>query len=109
LYVYDTGFQFVEGAPVPKMVVSVKAGSLLPKDSIAIANQALDLARLGRISNIDLFKRLEYPNPEDMAANIWLEQNAPQIVFKDNQEVQEAMALQQAQPALGGEPQPITQ
>lgn len=95
LYVYDTGFQFIEGGRPPRIIVSVKEGSLLPKDAIAIANQALDLARLNRISNIDLYKRLEYPNPDEMAANVWLEQNAPMLLYKDNELVQEALALMQ--------------
>lgn len=95
LYVYDTDFQFISGAVPPKVSISVKEGSLLPKDSIAIANQALDLARLNKISNIDLYKRLDYPNPEEMAANIWLEANAPQLLYKDNQLVQDAIGMQQ--------------
>ena len=95
LYVYDLGFQFIEGAEPPKVNVSVKEGSLLPKDSTSIANQALELASLNRISNIDLYKRLEYPNPEEMAANVWLEINAPHILYKDNPQVQEAMMMQQ--------------
>lgn len=99
LYVYDAGFQFVDGAEPPKVIVSVKEGSLLPKDSIAIANQALELARLNRISNIDLYKRLEYPNPEEMAANVWLEANAPHILYKDNPLIQEALALAAQQKA----------
>lgn len=95
LYVYDPAFQFIDGAVPPKVVVSVKEGSLLPKDSIAIANQALNLAQLGRISNLDLYKRLEYPNPEEMAANVWLEANAPEMLYKDNPLVQEVIAMKQ--------------
>lgn len=93
LYVYDPAFQFVEGAVPPKIIVSVKEGSLLPKDSSSIANQALELAKINRISNLDLYKRLEWPNPEELAANVWLEVNAPQLLFKDNPLVQEAMAM----------------
>ena len=93
LYVYDEDFQFVEGAEIPRLTISVKEGSLLPKDSISIANQALELASMGRISNIDLYKRLEYPNPEELAANVWLETNAPHILYKDNPQVQEAMGV----------------
>ncbi len=98
LYVYDSGFQFIEGAVPPKVIVSVKEGSLLPKDSASIAGQALELAGMNRISNIDLYKRLEWPNPEELAANVWLEVNAPQLLYKDNPLVQEAMmAVQMAQ------------
>lgn len=106
LYVYDSGFQFISGERPPKINVSVKEGSLLPKDSISIANQALELANMGRIANIDLYKRLEYPNPEELAANVWLEANAPQILYKDNQQVQEALAIQQPQPLPENNPPP---
>lgn len=94
LYVYDTGFQFVQGAP-PKIVVSVKEGSLLPKDSTSIANQALELAGMNKISNLDLYKRLEYPNAEELAANVWLEQNAPHLLYQNNQMVQQAVLMMQ--------------
>ena len=96
LYVYDEGFQFIEGAVPPKIVVSVKEGSLLPKDSTSIANQSLELAKMNKISNLDLFKRLEYPNPEELAANVWLEANAPHLLYRDNPLVQQAiMGMQQ--------------
>lgn len=95
LYVYDDGFQFVNGAVPPKVVISVKEGSLLPKDSTTISNQALELAGMGRLSNIDLFKRLEYPNPEELAANIWLEANAPELLYKDNPLVAQAIQMRQ--------------
>lgn len=97
LYVYDDAFQFIPGAEPPPISVSVKEGSLLPKDSISIANQALDLAKMNRISTIDLMKRLEMPNPEELAANVWLEQNAPHILYKDNPMVQEALGIMAAQ------------
>jgi len=97
LYVYDTGFQFIEGAVPPKVVVSVKEGSLLPKDSTSLANQALELAGMGKIANIDLYKRLEYPNPEELAANVWLETNAPHLLYRDNPLVMEALQMQQMQ------------
>lgn len=95
LYVYDTEYQFVPGAVPPKLIVSVKEGSLMPKDSVSIANQALELAKMNKISNLDLFKRLEYPNPEELAANVWLEANAPHILYKNNQLIQEAMMMAQ--------------
>lgn len=95
LYVYDDAFQFLGGAVPPKIVVSVKEGSLLPKDSTTIANQATELAVAGKMSLIDMYKRLEYPNPEEMAANVWLEVNAPQLLYAKNPLVQQAIAMQQ--------------
>ncbi len=99
LYVYDEGFQFIGGAVPPKLNISVKEGSLLPKDSISIANQAIELALANKMALVDLYERLEYPNPEDLAANVWLEANAPQLLYKDNQLVMEAMGIMAAQQA----------
>ena len=93
LYVYDDDYQFIEGVIPPKVNISVIEGSLLPKDSTTIANQAIELAGAGKMSTVDMYKRLEYPNPEEMAANNWLEINAPHILFKDNPLVQEAIEL----------------
>ncbi len=100
LYVYDTAFQFIDGAIPAKILVSVKEGSLLPKDTASVAGQALDLARLGRISTLDLMKRLEMPNPEEMAANVWLEAEAPELLYKNNPDIQQVIqSRQQAQQA----------
>lgn len=101
LYVYDPEFQFGEGEVPPRILVSVKEGSLLPKDSTTIANQAIELASAGKMSNLDLYKRLEYPNPEEMAANAWLEVNAPEILYAGDQRVAQALAARQ-----GGEEKP---
>ena len=105
-YVYSADFQFIEGGIPPKVVISVKEGSLLPKDSISIANQALELAKMNRISTLDLYKRLEYPNPEEMAANVWLETNAPQLLYKDNPLIQQMFGAQVPGGMPGAQPQP---
>ena len=95
LYVYDIGFQFVDGAKPPKITISVKEGSLLPKDSTTIANQAIDLGKSGKMSLKDMYERLEYPNPEQLAANVWLEINAPHLLYQNNPLVQQAILAQQ--------------
>ena len=97
LYVYDPNFQFIAGAEPPKIKVSVKEGSLLPKDSISLANQAIELAIAGKMSLLDLYKKLEYANPEELAANVWLEFNAPHLLYKDDPRIQEFMGIQQQQ------------
>lgn len=94
LYVYDSNFQFVGGGRPPKITATVKEGSLLPKDTTSLANQALELAKMNKISNLDLYKTLEYPNPEEMAGNVWLEANAPQLLYKNNPLIQEALMMQ---------------
>lgn len=94
-YVYDEGFLVQD---FPKVVVTVKEGSLLPKDSMTLANQAIDLAMAGKMSLLDLYTKLEYPNPEEVAVNVWLEANAPDILYTKDPRVQMVMQrIQQAQ------------
>ncbi len=81
LYVYDDRYA---AKTHPKIRVSVKEGSLLPKDSLTLANQAIELAGQGRMSLIDLYKALDYPNPEELAANAWLEVNAPETLYQND-------------------------
>lgn len=106
LYVYDDRFQeqFAQGVVPPRVKVSVKEGSLLPKDSQTIANQAIELSGAGKMSLIDLYKRLDYPNPEQLAANVWLEVNAPEILFANDPRVQQV--IQQKQQAATGAAKP---
>lgn len=85
------------GTPPPKIKVSVKAGSLLPKDSVTIANQSISLANEGKMALIDLYKNLDFPNPEELAANVWLEANAPELLFGSNPLVQKAIQMKQQQ------------
>lgn len=103
LYVYDDGFQFVGDAVPPKVSISVKEGSLLPKDSTTIANQAIELGTRGKMALIDMYKRLEYPNAEELAANVWLETNAPQLLYKDNPLIAQAMQMAQEAAAAKAE------
>jgi hypothetical protein len=91
LCVYDPEFQ----GQHPKVIISVKEGSLIPKDSATLANQAVDLALSGKMSLIDMYTKLEYPNPEEMAANVWLEVNAPEIMFMNDPRVQQVMKMKQ--------------
>lgn len=97
LYVYDDRFvaAIAQGTPIPKIKISVKEGSLLPNDSMTIANQAIDLATQGKMSLIDMYKRLDYPNPEEMAANVWLEANAPELLFGNDERVKQVIAARQ--------------
>ena len=102
LYVYDE--QYI-GKPKPKVKVSVKEGSLLPKDSVTLANQAIELANAGKMALIDLYKQLDYPNPEELAANVWLESNAPEILFPNDQRIQQVIqAKQEAAANAAGKP-----
>ena len=97
LYVYDD--EFASAPNKPAVSVSVKEGSLLPKDSTTIANQAIELAGAGKMSTVDLYKNLDYPNPEELAANVWLEINAPDVLYGSDPRVAQVIQRQQANAA----------
>jgi len=101
LYVYDKRYT---NKKQPKVVISVKEGSLLPKDSLTLANQAIELAGVGKMSSIDLYKALDYPNAEEMAANAWLEFNAPEVLFEKDNRI--AQVMQQRQESAGAQQKP---
>lgn len=90
--------------PDGKLTVSVKEGSLLPKDNVTQANQAVDLATAGLMSLLDLYTKLEDPNPKERAANAWLEKNAPQVLYADDPRVAQVMQ-QQAEAAAAQQQQ----
>jgi hypothetical protein len=94
LYVYD---EQLNAIPKPKVVISVKEGSLLPKDNVTQANQAVELWSAGALDPITLFEKLEYSNPKETAKNLYLWLNAPQMLFEDDPQVQGLMQQQQAQ------------
>jgi len=104
-YVYDDIFAKYRGAQLPKLKASVKEGSLLPKDATTRANQAIELAGAGKMALVDLYKALEYPNPEEMAANVWIEANAPYSLFPNDKRVQ-AIVQMMAENAKGQEKPP---
>lgn len=93
LYVYDDKYSAMQNKP--KVVVSVKEGSLLPKDSTTIANQAIELSAAGKMSTLDLYKNLDYSNPEELAANVWLEVNAPEVLYAKDPRIAEVMRMKQ--------------
>ena len=104
LYVYDERWA---GKQAPKVNISVKEGSLLPKDSTTIANQAIELAGAGQMSTVDLYKRLDYPNPVELAANVWLQANAPEILFAEDPRVAQVIQMR-AQAANAAQKPPST-
>lgn len=86
----------IQGVEMPKIIISVKEGSLLPKDTAYEAQQAIELAMAGKMSLLDLYKKLEDPNPEEKAANVWLEVNAPQMLYQNDPRIQQVMMQMQA-------------
>lgn len=86
--------------------VSVKPGSLMPKDTVTQANQALELWKDGALDPITLFEKLDYPDPTATAKRLFLWKNAPQMLFENDPEVQALVQQQQAQQMQQPQPQP---
>ena len=91
-----------------KLTISVNEGSLIPKDDVSRANQAVDLAGAGKMSLVDLYETLEYPNAKEMATRAWLEINAPHLLYGQDplvlQAVQEKQALEQLEAQAKAQP-----
>ena len=94
--------------------IIVKAGSTLPTDKGSQRSEAIELTKAGKLSNIDFFERMDYPNPKKMAQNLWLEENAPEELYPDlakqmGAKKEQDAATMQAQTAAQAAPVPVTQ
>lgn len=60
-----------------KLLVSVKEGSMIPKDPLLKRNEAMDLWSAGAIDPLSLYVALDYPNPQEMVRRLILWQSNP--------------------------------
>lgn len=63
-------------------VVSVSPNSMQPKDEITEQNLAIDLANKGWLDPINLFKKLNYPDPMETAKMVTLFRTNPQLYMQ---------------------------
>lgn len=82
------------------LTISVKEGSLIPKDSLTQRNEAVELWGGQALDPITLYERLEFPNPRESAQKLLTWMTNPTALFDKSQEgmVQPGMP----QPAGGG-------
>lgn len=66
-----------------QVTVSVKEGSLIPKDPMSEANEALTLATAGLIDPVTMFDKLDFPDPLEAAKRLYMWQAAPQLMFPE--------------------------
>lgn len=64
-----------------KLVVSVKEGSMVPKDPLTKRNEAIDLWSANALDPVTLFERLDFPNPRDAAMKLYTWQSNPGALF----------------------------
>lgn len=69
-----------------KLLVSVREGSMIPKDPMIKRMEALELWKSGAIDPIELFKRLDFPNPKETAQALFKWTSAPETLFAENPE-----------------------
>lgn len=80
-----------------KLTVSVKEGSLIPQDPLTKRNEAIDLWNASALDPIELYTRLDFPNPQEAARNLLLwkmiEQGVlpPNMLFPDFPPIQAPM------------------
>jgi hypothetical protein len=76
---------------VSPLHITVKEGSMIPKDPLTERNEAMDLWSAGAIDPINLFTKLDFPNPRESAKELltWqlIQKGAlpPQAMFPDFQ------------------------
>jgi hypothetical protein len=71
-----------------RVLISVKEGSMMPKDSLTRRNEAIDLATAGLMDKQTLYERLEMPDPTESAKRLWAEQNGqPEYAQPPQQEM----------------------
>lgn len=88
------------------VTISVREGSLIPKDPLTVRNEAIDLWSAGAIDPITLFERLDDPNPRETARRLFIWKSDPIALFPDLMAQKQAQQAQQApQPMPGMPPQ----
>ena len=84
-----------------KLMVSIKEGSLAPKDELTKANQAIDLWGVKAIDPITLFSRLGEADPKQKAEQLYIWLTNPGALFG-----QPAPVAPQTEPNALGQGQP---
>ncbi len=97
-----------------KVMITVKEGSMIPKDPLSKRNEAVDLWSANAIDPISLYKALEFPDPYNQAKQLltWqlIQKGAvpPTLMFQDFEAPMAGVAgapggpIPQEQPGTGG-------
>ena len=83
-----------------KLTVSVKEGSMIPKDPLTQANQAIDLFQAGALDPITLHERLDDPNPRETVKKLVTFQSNPSSLFPEVAQEQTETVIDPQQPPV---------
>lgn len=81
-----------------KFLISVKEGSMIPKDPLLKRNEAMDLWSAGAIDPLSLYIALDYPNPQEMVKRLITWQTNPTGLISEEQPIQQQQAGMIPQP-----------
>lgn len=94
IYVYYDSAKIMQltGSQIPidlnkvdkKLSVSVKEGSLIPKDSMSQRNEAVDLFTAGALDPLTLFEKLELPDPKGTLQRLIMWKSNPMSLIGGN-------------------------
>jgi hypothetical protein len=81
------------------LTVSVKDGSMIPKDPVTEREEVMELWAQGAVDPITFFEKLDFPNPRESAQQLYLWKADPISLFPELAQAQaEAQAQQAPQP-----------
>jgi hypothetical protein len=86
--------------------VTVKEGSLVPKDPLTQRNEAIDLWSAGAIDPMNLFKKLDFPNPTEATQQLILWQMLQKGAIQPQMYLPTFQVAGQGQPMPGQPMQP---
>ena len=70
-----------------KLTVSVREGSLLPKDEASKAEQAIALGMKGMMDPVTMYDRLDFSNPRESAKKLYLWRTTPEMLFQGDAQI----------------------
>lgn len=77
------------------MRISVKEGSMIPKDSLTRRNEAVDLFTAGALDPLTLFERLEFPDPVKSAERLLAFKQGQIMTDENNQQPAQTIPTQE--------------
>lgn len=66
-----------------KLSVSVKDGSMIPKDAVSQRNEVIDLWGMQAIDPISFFEKLDFPDPKQAADQLYMWKAEPSLLFPE--------------------------
>jgi len=93
---------------IAPLIVSVKEGSLIPKDRLTQRNEAVELWSAGALDPLTLAERLEVPDPKEFVRRLILWKANPIALLQNQLQLGQLQATQAGQAGESGVPQPQT-